>query len=84
MAVAASQAIIPTGMVCVMMKTLETCLKQKAGQTVQSLDIISQDSIVLMVIGLKTLTNFDVVKCLKVKRDHYSQQGITNLTVISP
>ena len=45
-------------------KTLENRLKEKVGQTVQSLDIISQEFIVALVTGLKTLTNFDVVKWL--------------------
>ena len=44
------------------MKTLENRLKEKVGQTVQRLDIMSQVFIVVLVTGLKTLTNFDVVK----------------------
>ena len=48
----------------VILKTLENRLKEKVGQTVQSLDIISQEFIVVLVTGLKTLTNFDVVKWL--------------------
>ena len=50
------------------LKTLENRLKKKVGQTVQSLDIISQVFIVVLVTGLKTLTNFDVVKCLQVTK----------------
>ena len=49
-----------------MMKTLENCLKETVGQTAQSLDIISQEFIVVLVTGLKTLKNFDVVKCVQV------------------
>ena len=44
------------------LKTLENRLKEKAGQTVQSLNIISQEFIEDLVTGLKTMTNFDVVK----------------------
>ena len=44
------------------LKTLENRLKERVGQTVQSLDIISQEFIEDLVTGLKTLTNFDVVK----------------------
>ena len=47
---------------CVMMKTLGNRLKEKVGQTVQSLDIILQDFIVVLVTGLETLTNFVVIK----------------------
>ena len=50
------------------MKMLENRLKEKVGLTVQSLDIISQDFIVVLVTGLKTLTNFDVVKWLQVTK----------------
>ena len=50
------------------LKTLENRLKEKVGQTVQSLDIISQKFIVVLVTGLKTLTNFDVVKWLQVTK----------------
>ena len=53
---------------CVMMKTLENRLKEKVGQTVQKLDIISQEFIVVLVTGLKTLTNFDAVKWLQVTK----------------
>ena len=49
-------------------KTLENRLKEKVGQTVQSLDIISQVFIVVLVTGLKTLTNFDAVKWLQVTK----------------
>ena len=48
------------------LKTLEDRLKEKVGQTVQNLDIISQVFIVVLVTGLKTLTNFDVVKWVQV------------------
>ena len=50
------------------LKTLENRLKEKVGQTVQSLDIISQEFIVVLVTGLKTLTNFDVVKWVQVMK----------------
>ena len=50
------------------MKMLENRLKEKVGETVQSLDIISQEFIVVLVTGLKTLTNFDVVKWLQVTK----------------
>ena len=50
------------------LKTLENRLKEKVGQTAQSLDIISQVFIVVLVTGLKTLTNFDVVKWVQVKK----------------
>ena len=50
------------------LKTLENRLKEKVGQTVQRLDIISQEFIVVLVTGLKTLTNFDVVKWLQVTK----------------
>ena len=52
----------------VILKTLENRLKEKVGQFVQSLDIISQEFIVVLVTGLKTLTNFDVVKWLQVTK----------------
>ena len=52
----------------VILKTLEGRLKEKVGQTVQSLDIISQEFIVVLVTGLKTLTNFDVVKWVQVTK----------------
>ena len=52
----------------VILKTLENSLKKKVGQTVQSLDIISQEFIVVLVTGLKILTNFDVVKWLQVTK----------------
>ena len=57
------------------LKTLENRLKEKVGQTVQSLDIISQEFIVVLVTGLKILTNFDVVKWLQVTKlpvKHYA------------
>ena len=50
------------------LKTLEICLKEKVGQTVQILDIILQEFTVVLVTGLKTLTNFDVVKWLQVMK----------------
>ena len=50
------------------LKMLENRLEEKVGQTVQSLDIISQVFIVVLVTGLKTLTNFDVVKWLQVTK----------------
>ena len=50
------------------LKTLDNHLKEKVGRTVQSLDIISQEFIVVLVKGLKTLTNFDVVKWLQVTK----------------
>ena len=59
-----SQLVILPVMDLAIMKTLENRLKEKAGQTVQSLDIISQEFIVVLVTGLRTLTNFDVVKWL--------------------
>ena len=51
-----------------MMKMLKNRFKEKVGQIVQSLDIISQEFIVVLVTGLKTLTNFDVVKWLQVTK----------------
>ena len=59
-----SQLVILPVMDLAIMKTLENRLKEKAGQTAQSLDIISQEFIVVLVTGLRTLTNFDVVKWL--------------------
>ena len=50
------------------LKTLGNRLKEKVGQAVRSLDIISQEFIVVLVIGLKTLINFAVVKWLQVKK----------------
>ena len=52
----------------VILKTLENRLKEKVGQTVQSLDVISQVFIVVLETGLNTLTNFDVVKWVQVKK----------------
>ena len=49
------------------MKMLQNRLKKKVGQTVQSVGIISQESIVVLVTGLKTLTNSVAVKWLQVK-----------------
>ena len=65
-----------------MMKTSENRLKEKVGQTVQSLDIISQEFIVVLVTGLKTLTNFDVVKWLQVTKLPV-KYTIPELTIIS-
>ena len=74
MVIAVNQVIILWVMDHVILKTLENRLRQKVGQTVQSLDIISQEFIVVLVTGLKTLTNFDVVKWLQVTKStvkHY-------------
>ena len=68
MVVAANQIIILWVMDRAILKTLENRLKEKVGQTVQSLDIISQEFIVVLVTGLKILTNFDVVKWLQVTK----------------
>ena len=68
MVIAVSQVIILLVMDRAMMKTLENGSKKKVGQTVQSLDIISQEFIVVLVTGLKTLTNFDAVKWLQVTK----------------
>ena len=66
--IAVNQVIIQWVMDRAILKTLENRLKEKVGQTVQSLDIISQEFIVVLVTGLKTLTNFDVVKWLQVTK----------------
>ena len=66
MVIAVSQIIILLVMDRAILKTLEDRLKEKFGQTVQNLDIISQVFIVVLVTGLKTLTNFDVVKWVQV------------------
>ena len=68
MVIAVNQVIILMVMDHAILKTLENRLKEKVGQTVQSLDIISQEFIVVLVTGLKTLTNFDVVKRLQVMK----------------
>ena len=68
MVTAVSHVIILLVMDRAILKTLENRLKEKVGQTVQSLDIISQEFIVVLVTGLKTLTNFDVVKWLQVTK----------------
>ena len=68
MVIAVNQVIILMVMDHAILKTLENRLKEKVGQTVQSLDIISQEFIVVLVTGLKTLTNFDVVKWLQVMK----------------
>ena len=68
MVIAVNQVIIHWVMDHVILKTLENRLKEEVGQTVQSLDIISQEFIVVLVTGLKILTNFDVVKWLQVTK----------------
>ena len=68
MVIAVNQVIIQWVMDHVILKTLENPLREKVGQTVQRLDIISQEFIVVLVTGLKTLTNFDVVKWLQVTK----------------
>ena len=68
MVIAVNQVIILMVMDHVILKTLENRLKEKVGQTVQSLDIISQEFIAVLVTGLKILTNFDVVKWLQVTK----------------
>ena len=71
MVIALNQIIILMVMDRAILKTLENPLKEKVGQTVQSLDIISQAFIVVLVTGLKTLTSFDVVKWLQVYDSSY-------------
>ena len=66
--IAASRKIILMVMDHAILKTLGNRLKEKVGQTVQRLDITSQEFIVVLVTGLKTLTNFDVVKWLQVTK----------------
>ena len=68
MVIAVNQIIILWVMDRAILKTLENRLRKKVGQTVQSLDIISQEFIAVLVTGLKTLTNFDVVKWLQVTK----------------
>ena len=68
MVIAVNQVIILWVMDHVILKTLENRLNEKVGQTVQRLDIISQEFIVDLVTGLKTLTNFDVVRWLQVTK----------------
>ena len=68
MVIAVSQVIILLVMDRAILKTLENRLKEKVGQTVQNLDIISQEFIVVLVTGLKILTNFDVVKWVQVTK----------------
>ena len=68
MVIAVNQIIIQWVMDHVILKTSENCLKEKVGQTVQCLDIISQEFIMVLVTGLKTLTNFDVVRWLQVTK----------------
>ena len=65
---AVNQVIILMVMDRAILKTLENRLKEKVGITVQSLDIISQEFIAVLVTGLKILTNFDVVKWLQVTK----------------
>ena len=50
------------------LRTLENRLREKFGQHVQRLDIISQGFIVVLATGLKTLINFDVVKWKQVTK----------------
>ena len=76
MVIAVNQIFILWVMDRAILKTLENRLKEKVGQTVQSVDIISQEFIVVLVTGLKTLTNFDVVKWLQVTKLH----NVTKLT----
>ena len=71
MVIVVNQIIILMVMDRAILKTLENPLKDKVGQTVQSLDIISQAFIVVLVTGLKTLTSFDVVKWLQVYDSSY-------------
>ena len=66
--VAVSQVIILLVMDRAILKMLGNRLKEKVGQTVQKLDIISRAFIVVLVTGLKTLINFDVVKWLQVTK----------------
>ena len=68
MVIAVNQIFILWVMDRAILKTLENRLKEKVGQTVQSLDIISQEFIVVLVTGLKILANFDVVKWLQVTK----------------
>ena len=68
MVIAVNQVIILMVMDHVILKTLENRLKEKVGQTVQSLDIISQEFIAVLVTGLKILTNFGVVKWPQVTK----------------
>ena len=68
MVIAANQMNILLVMDRAILKTFENRLKEKVGQTVQNLDIISQVYIVVLVTGLKTLTNFDVVKWVQVTK----------------
>ena len=68
MVIAVNQVIIHWVMDHVILKTLENRLKEEVGQTVQSLDIISQEFIKVLLTGLKILTNFDVVKWLQVTK----------------
>ena len=68
MVIAVSQVIILLVMDRAILRMLENRLKEKVGQTVQSLDVISQVFIVVLVTGLKTLTNFDVAKWVQVTK----------------
>ena len=68
MVIAVNQVIIQWVMDYVILKTLENRLREKVGQTVQSLDIISQEFIAVLVTGLKILTKYDVVKWLQVTK----------------
>ena len=66
--IAVNQIFILWVMDHVILKTLENRLKEKVGQTVQRLDIISPEFIAVLVTGSKILTNFDVVKWLQVTK----------------
>ena len=68
MVIAVSQVIILLVMDRAILRMLENRLKEKVGQTVQSLDVISQVFIVVLVTGLKTSTNFDVAKWVQVTK----------------
>ena len=68
MVIAVNQIFILWVMDHAILKKLENRLKEKVGKTVQSLDIISQEFIAVLVTGLKMLTNFDVVKWLQVTK----------------
>ena len=71
MVIAVNQIFILWLMDRAILKTLENRLKEKVGQTVQSLDIISQEFILVLVTCSTTLTNFDVVKWLQVYDSSY-------------
>ena len=81
MVIAVSQVIILMVMDRVILKMLENRLKEKVGQAVQSLDIISQEFIVVLVTGLKTLTNFDVLIWLQVTKLPVKCYTMSELTI---